>query len=120
VDNGGWFTDPPDSANAKTIRNYINDAVCPPLSIGDIINLQNGNDTFCLQDVAAKLEVNGGSWTVALPVVNTSKFNQSEAIADFVPCTITSVASNGNPKEFASALPGGGKAGTLAPPKLVQ
>jgi Flp pilus assembly protein TadG len=130
VDNGGWFTDPPDSANAKTLRNYINDASCPPLSIGDLINLQNGNDTSVLQDLAAKLEANGGSWTVALPVVNTSKFNQSEAIADFVPFRITKVDDSGNPKgvtgtvlaaaEFATALPGGGKAGTLAPPKLVN
>jgi Flp pilus assembly protein TadG len=130
VDNGGWFTDPPDSANAKTLRNYINDAACPPLSVGDLINLQNGNDASVLQDLAAKLEVNGGSWTVALPVVNTSKFNQSENIAAFVPVKITKVDDKGNPKgvtctvlaaaEFATALPGGGKAGTLAPPKLVQ
>jgi hypothetical protein len=130
VDNGGWFTDPPDSANAKTIRNYINDAICPPLSVGDLINLQNGNDTACLQDLAAKLEANGGSWIVALPVVNTSKFNQSEHITDFVPFKITKVDDKATPKgvtgtvmaaaEFASALPGGGKAGTLAPPKLVQ
>lgn len=130
VDNAGWFTDPPDTANAKTIRDYINDAACPPLNIGDIINLQNGNDTSALQDLAAKLEASGGSWIVSLPVVATDKFNQSEPITDFVPFKITKVDSAGNPKgvtgdvltlaEFASALPGGGKAGTMAPPKLVQ
>jgi Flp pilus assembly protein TadG len=129
-DNAGWFTDPPDTANAKTIRNYINDAACPPLCEGDIINLQNGNDTSCLQDLAAKLAENGGTWIVALPTVATDKFNQSEPIWHFAPFKITEVKSSGTPKgvtgrvltaaEFASALPGGGKAGTLAPPKLVQ
>lgn len=129
-DNAGWFTDPPDTANAKTIKDYIDNAACPPLCIGDIINLQNGNDTTCLQDLAAKLAENAGCWIVSLPVVATDKFNQSEPIMDFVPFKITKVDSSGTPKgvtgtvltaaEFASALPGGGKAGTLAPPKLVQ
>jgi Flp pilus assembly protein TadG len=129
-DNAGWFTDPPDTANAKTIRNYINDAACPPLCEGDIINLQNGNDTSCLQDLATKLAENEGNWIVSLPTVATDKFNQSEPIWHFAPFKITEVKSTGNPKgvtgtvltaaEFASALPGGGKAGTLAPPKLVQ
>jgi len=129
-DNAGWFTDPPDTANAATIRDYINNAACPPLCEGDIINLQNGTDTSCLQDLAHELAEQGGSWIVSLPTVATDKFNQSEPIWHFAPFMITAVKSTGSPKgvtgrvltakEFASALPGGGKAGTLAPPKLVQ
>jgi Flp pilus assembly protein TadG len=129
LDNAGWFTDPPDTANARTLRDYINNAACPPLSIGDIINLQNGNDSSCLQDLADRLAEQGGAWIVSLPVVDTDRFNQSEPIINFVPFKITGVDSTGNPKgvtgdvltaaEFASALPGGGKFGTLAPPKLV-
>jgi Flp pilus assembly protein TadG len=130
VDNAGWFTDPPDTASARNIRDYIDNAACPPLSIGDIINLQNGNDASCLQDLKRKLEDNGGTWIVSLPVVATDRFNQDEPIAAFVPFKITHVDPTGSPKgvtgdvmtaaEFASAMPGGGKAGTLAPPKLVQ
>ena len=129
-DNAGWFTDPPDTADAKTIRDYIDNASCPSLAINDIINLQNGNDASCLQDLAAKLAENGGTWLVCLPVVDTNTFNQSNPITDFVGFTITQVQATGTPKgvtgtvmsmaEFANALPGGGKEGALAPPKLVQ
>jgi Flp pilus assembly protein TadG len=130
-DNGGWFADTPDRASASTFRNYINNAACPPLHIGDIINLQNGNDTSCLQDLSAKLdEQASGYLDTLLPVVNTDKFNQSEPIMAFVPFRITAVQDHGNPKgvtgtvislaEMQSALPGGGNYGGLAPPKLVQ
>ena len=64
-----------------------------------------------------------------LPVVEANKFNQTEPIKDFVPFRITSVNLE-SPKgiygvvlslvEMQSALPGGGKVGGLAPPKLVQ
>ena len=48
LDNGGWFADPPDRASAQTFYDYITNATCPPLSIGDIINLQNGLDASVL------------------------------------------------------------------------
>ena len=65
-----------------------------------------------------------------LPVVDTPRFNHEDQIDSFVPVKITEVKTYGNPKyvkgtvltmaEAASALPGGGKFGALAPPKLVQ
>ena len=133
-DNAGWFTDPPDTANARTIRDYINNAACDPLHIGDIINLQNGNDASCLQDLRNKLAAvvaAGGNWVVCLPVVNVDRFNQDTPIANFVSFKITQVTTTGSDKgvmgdvlglcEFQNALPGGGNAGgALAPPKLVQ
>jgi Flp pilus assembly protein TadG len=133
-DNAGWFTDPPDSASAKTIKDYIDNAACDPLHIGDIINLQNGNDASCLQDLKNKLAAvveAGGNWIVCLPVVNTDTFNQDTPIANFVSFKITQVTATGSDKgvtgdvlglcEFQNALPGGGSVGgALAPPKLVQ
>jgi Flp pilus assembly protein TadG len=49
-DNGGWFTVPPDSAAASTLKDYINnpDHLCPALDTGETINLQNGQDTTFL------------------------------------------------------------------------
>lgn len=129
-DNAGWFTDPPDSANASTLRDYINNAACDPLTIGDPINLQNGNDASVLQDLQAKVIANGGSLKVCLPTVLTDKFNQDTPIYDFCGFKITQVVTTGNSKgvygtvlalcEFQNALPGGGNGGALAPPKLVQ
>lgn len=129
-DNGGWFTDPPAPASDRTSRDYINNASCPPLEKYDWINLNNGNDTSCLQDLAAKLLEHAGNWIVCLPVVDTDKFNQSQQITDFVPFKITHVTCTGSNKgitgtvvtfeKFQKALPGEGKVGGLAPPKLVQ
>jgi Flp pilus assembly protein TadG len=135
LDNGGWFADPPDNASAKTFKDYINDASCPPLNIGDIINLQNGLDSSVLSALDAKLQSQPADpdgtrhLDTMLPVVDTDKFNQFESIQDFVPFRITRVDVE-NPKgingtvigltEMQSALPGGGKVGGLAPPKLVQ
>ena len=130
-DNGGWFADPPDKASASTFSNYINNAACPPLQVGDIINLQNSQDTSCLQDLSAKLNQQPGGYPdTLLPVVNTDRFNQNEPIVAFVPFQITAVKDTGNPKGVTgtvisltimqSALPGGGTYGALAPPKLVQ
>jgi hypothetical protein len=105
------------------------------LNIGDIINLQNGLDSSVLSTLEAKLlaqpaDADGTRHLDAmLPVVDTDRFNQFEAIRDFVPFRITSVSVE-TPKgingtvialaEVQSALPGGGKTGPLAPPKLVQ
>jgi Flp pilus assembly protein TadG len=131
-DNGGWFANPPDNANAVTFRDYINNASCPPLHVGDIINLQNGNDTTCLNELSAKLaQQPEGFLDTLLPVVDASTFNQNEPVVGFVPFRITGVLNSGSPKgvwgtvisltEMQSALPGGGgKYGGLAPPKLVQ
>jgi Flp pilus assembly protein TadG len=131
TDNGGWFTDPPDSANASTLRDYITNDSCPPLNIGDIINLNNGNDTSVLQLMHDMLHLHNFAWDTLLPVVNTDRFNQSEPITAFVPFRIFWVDDSGGTKgvwgtvislaEMATALPGGGtNYGALAPPKLVQ
>jgi hypothetical protein len=129
-DNGGWFALDPDSASASTFRNYIRNDACPPLHIGDTIDLQNGCDTSALQLLADELINYPGGWVVLLPVVDTPKFNHEDQIDAFVPLKITEVKTSGNPKyvkgtvltmaQAASALPGGGKFGAMAPPKLVQ
>jgi len=130
VDNGGWFANPPDGANARTFRDYINYGTCPPLKVGDIISLQNGQDTSVLQDLQAKLVEHGGQWDTFLPVVNTDTFNQSQPIAAFLPFRITEVRDTTSNKgvggnvlglaESASSEPGGQNCGLLAPPKAVN
>jgi Flp pilus assembly protein TadG len=130
-DNGGWFADPTDQASAATFKDYINNAACSPLKIGDIINLQNGQDTSCLNELKDKLNLQSTkTLNVLLPVVDTDKFNQCQPIVAFVPFQISEVLTGGNPKgvngtvmsmgEMDSALPGGSNYGALAPPKLVQ
>lgn len=130
MDNGGWFANPPDGANARTFRDYINYGTCPPLKVGDIISLQNGEDASVLQDLQAKLAEHGGQWDTFLPVVNTDTFNQSQPIAAFLPFRITEVKDTSSSKgvggnvlglaESASAQPGGQNCGLLAPPKAVN
>jgi Flp pilus assembly protein TadG len=129
-DNAGWFAKDPDGANAKTFKDYIVNDSCPPLNIGDTIDLQNGCDTTDLQAMEDELANHPDGWVVILPVVDTPKFNHSDQIDSFVPVKITEIKQNGNPKyvkgiiltmaESASALPGGGNFGALAPPKLVE
>jgi len=135
VDDGGWFTDPPDPASAKTLKNYINNDSVPPLEIGEIINLNNGNDTSVLQLLADKLAAHGGTWDVVLPVVTTGKFNQSWPIFSFVGFEITDVVATGSSKGVWGKVLGltfttngdpGGQGignpnnGVLSTPKLVQ
>jgi Flp pilus assembly protein TadG len=129
-DNGGWFAVPPDPSSARTFRDYINNDDCPPLNIGDTIDLQNGCDTSDLEVLANELATHPDGWIVFLPVVDTPKFDHSDQIDAFVPVKITEIKKTGDPKyvkgevltmaEASSALPGGGKVGALAPPKLVQ
>jgi Flp pilus assembly protein TadG len=130
LDNGGWFTETSDSANAATFKDYIENASCPPLKVGDIINLQNGNDTTTLQLMKDTLALHTNGWYVMLPVVNTSSFNHAEPIMAFVPFKITEINDTSNPKgvtgtvvslaEVPTALPGGTNYGALAPPKIVH
>jgi Flp pilus assembly protein TadG len=130
LDTGGWFADPPQSANARTFRDYVENGSCPPLRVGDIINLQNGQDTSVLQALQQKLTEHGGTWDTFLPVVDTDRFNQSEPIVAFVPFRITEVIDTGGRKGitgtvlglaiFSGAEPGGtDNLGLLSPPKAV-
>ena len=114
---------PPDKASAKTFKDYIDDAACPPLNIGDIINLQNGLDTSVLSALDDKLQAqpadsDGNRYLdTMLPVVDTDKFNQFETIKILSPSG--SQALFDTPKgihgtvialaELQSALPGGGR-----------
>lgn len=128
LDNGGWFADPPDGANARTFRDYIINDSCPPLQVGDIINVQNGQDASVLMTLLAELALHPGGWNVFLPVVDTEQFNQSEPIVAFVPFKITQVDHQDGVTgtvlgmgEASTALPGGNvSCGTLAPPKAVN
>jgi len=129
-DNGGWFAKDPDGANAKTFKDYIDNASCPPLNIGDTIDLENGDVTTALDHLSTAFDALDHNWIVFLPVVDTPKFNHEDKIESFVPIQILEIKKDGDPKyvkgkvltvaEVASALPGGGKMGVLAPPKLVQ
>jgi Flp pilus assembly protein TadG len=137
-DNGGWFTVPPDSAAASTLKDYIDNPnhLCPGLEIGEPINVQNGQDTTflkALEDLwnAQIPDPDTGikSLDCILPVVNTDSFNQTEDITGFVPFRIQEIKDTGNHKmvrglvlldgEAQTGLPGGAKFGALAPPKLV-
>ncbi len=129
-DNGGWFAAEPDNVNAKTIKDYIRNESCPPLHVGDTIDLTNGTVDSALQALKDELAKHPDGWNVFLPVVDTPKFNHEDQIDAFVSARIIEVKDDANPKyvkcmiltmaEAASALPGGGKSGALAPPKLVQ
>jgi Flp pilus assembly protein TadG len=131
MDNGGWFADPPDKASAATFRDYIENGSCPPLRIGDLINLQNGNDASVLHDLQAQLNAHGGTWDTYLPVVNTDRFNHAEPIIAFVPFRITEVVDTANSKGvrgtvlgtaiFSNAEPGSDtNAGLLSTPRSVN
>jgi len=132
TDNGGWFVVPPDSAAAATLKDYINKYNCPPLSEGDIINLQNGADASviaAIKDVFVN-QHGGTTWCTVVPTVITPKFGQSQPIETFVGLEIDFVLNTTSDKQVhgklvkladvSSGLPGGGKSGALAPPKLVQ
>jgi hypothetical protein len=129
ADNGGWFSIAPGSASASTFNKDINNDSIPTLNMGEIINLQNGVDASVLQNIETHLESYGGTWDTFLPVVNTDKFNQSQAITGFVPFQVTSVITTGSNKvvngivlgldESATAQLGGANFGLLAPVKLV-
>jgi hypothetical protein len=130
TDNAGWFVKYPDSANAATLKDYINKGTCPSLQIGDIINLQNGADASVMDAIKDDLAHNGPI-DCLLPVVDTCKFGQDEAVVDFASVRITKVTSTGGDKrvegfviplaENSSALPGGSSnKGGLSTAKLVS
>ena len=129
TDNGGWFAIEV-NANASTLKDYIANDSCPAMSIGDTLNLNNGQVDAALKLLAEELLTHPDGWVVLLPEVSTPKYNQTDQIEAFVPIKITKVEPTGGDKyirgtllhmaEAAAALPGGGKSGALAPPKLVQ
>jgi Flp pilus assembly protein TadG len=131
LDEGGWFAAPPHRANAATFRDYIRNESCPPLHIGDIVNLQNGVDAAALHLLKDELDAHSGQWDTFLPTVDTDKFIQSEPIVGFVPFRISAVKDTGNPKyvegtvmglgQAPTGLPGGAtNTGTLAPLKSIK
>ncbi|MFH1596235.1 MAG: TadG family pilus assembly protein [Pseudomonadota bacterium] len=131
TDNAGWFVLPPDSASAATLKDYVNRDNCPPLKIGDIINLQNGADASVLAAIKDELNTyHPNGWDTFLPVVDTPKPNQQQPVVAFVPFRITLVVNTTSAKrvegyvlnilDMPSALPGGPNYGALAPPKAVR
>jgi Flp pilus assembly protein TadG len=130
LDDGGWFADPPASASAKTFRDYIDNASCPPLNVGDLINLQNGNDSGVLNDLANKLADRNGNWLTFLPIVDCDRFNGNEPIIGFCPFNITNVDSTSQNKgvygtvmgvsQSDTADPGGENYGVLSVPRAVN
>ena len=136
TDNAGWFVVPPDSAAAATLKAYINKKVCPPLKIGDLINLQNGADASvisALKDEFDTYHAADGYWDTCIPLVETAKFGQTEPIVGFVAFRITKIVNTTDDKrvegtvlqliDSPAAMPGpAGKeyGGVLAPPKAVQ
>lgn len=131
VNSGGWFANPPDKIGAKTFKDYIMNASCPPLQVGDVISLQNGEDASCFDALKNEKLKHGEFWDIFLPVVNTDQFNHPEPIIAFVPFRITQVVDTGSAKgitgqviglaECGAALPGSDvNYGVLAPPKAVN
>jgi len=131
MQTGGWFADPPDKANAATFKDYIVNDSCPPLHVGDILKLQNGQDASVMKALKDELQQHPGGWDTFLPVVNTPQFTQEHPIVAFVPLRITHVQDTGNNKgltgtvlglsECGAALPGSDvNCGVLAPPKAVE
>jgi Flp pilus assembly protein TadG len=131
VNSGGWFANPPDKIGAKTFKDYIMNASCPPLQVGDVISLQNGEDATCFDALKNEKLKRGEFWDTFLPVVNTDQFNHPEPIMAFVPFRITQVVDTGSAKgitgkiiglaECGAALPGSDvNCGVLAPPKAVN
>jgi hypothetical protein len=122
-DTGCWFSKPPDSASASNFKNYINNGSCPPLNVGDTINLQNGVDTSALHDLKSQLINHGGTWDCWLPLVETCKFNQQQDIWGFINFRMTEVDDKGKDKyvkgtamglwEAPGTIPGGANNGGL-------
>jgi len=131
-DNAGWFVVPPDSAAAATLKDYINKYSCTALNEGDPINLQNGADASVIAAIQDEFNnYHGGTtWTVVVPTVLIPKFGQTQPIETFVGLEIDYVLNTTSDKQvrghlvkladISTGLPGGGKGGALAPPKLVQ
>jgi Flp pilus assembly protein TadG len=133
-DNAGWFVVPPDSASASQLKDYVNNTdYCSTVAIDTIINLQNGADASvmaAINDKFIQCKDTDGTWTVSVPTVNTIKFLQNESVTNFVGLKITKVITTTNDKQVyghlvkmaavPKGLPGGGKGGVLAFPKLVQ
>jgi Flp pilus assembly protein TadG len=62
------------------------------IKIGDNIMLKNGVATSVLKETANQFyNVHNGDWTVCVPVVNTSQFNQNKEVRGFVAFEITEV-----------------------------
>jgi Flp pilus assembly protein TadG len=130
TDDGGWFVVPPAAASAATLRDYVKDYSCPALWKGKDINLNNGADASVIAAIYDQFASHNGNWVVVLPTVITPKYNQTQKIQNFVGLIITQVVKTTSDKriegtlvklcDIANGLPGGGKGGVLAPPKLVQ
>jgi Flp pilus assembly protein TadG len=133
-DNAGWFVVPPDSASAAQLKDYvINSDYCSTVAIDTVINLQNGADASvmaAINDKFIQCKMADGTWTVSVPTVNTIKFLQNEKVTNFVGLKITKVITTTDDKQVyghlvkmsavPKGLPGGGKGGVLAFPKLVR
>ena len=125
IDGGGWYAKVPTSANNSTITGYLSDpGTIPGLKQGDMVNLNNGD----FGDVLHLLSTSWIGKTVWMPVVDTSKFNQSGPVLGFTSVTILKVGTQGgnkyveveaNPMQDvpdSQASPGGSNFGLLAPP----
>jgi hypothetical protein len=131
VDNGGWFVPSGYSANANSLKKFINQSPpMPAIQMGDAINLNNGTVASALKALGSQLATHNNNWQVWLPVVATTKFNHSDQIGGFVGFNITQVQATGSPKYIRgkimalSTAPGAGPGGInlnlLLPVKLVN
>jgi hypothetical protein len=100
-DTGCWHTFKHPYPDADYIEDLVtgdwrnNDGVDPQdldLKVGDNIMLKNGVATSVLKETANQFyNVHNGDWTVCLPVVNTTQFNQNKEVRGFVAFEITEV-----------------------------
>lgn len=125
-DTSGWFGVP--KVNTAVLNDYINNGTCPPLNVGDKINLLNGNTSAC-KTLLTEFNANqtGGYWDVNIPVVDYTKFNDNSAPIDsFIKFRITKVNAKtvegkilGLGLTSSGAIGGGSKSGLLTTPRLV-
>ncbi len=123
VDNAGWFTVPPDSANAKDCKDMVKgDKEIPFLYGGQEINLNNGQITACQWEIYYRFQecfesvcpdcCNQSSpsynpdCVVSLPIIDCDNtINQQGDILLFASLCITNViAEPANEAEIAATL----------------
>ncbi|MGH7773334.1 MAG: hypothetical protein ACREQA_14000, partial [Candidatus Binatia bacterium] len=122
------------NASADELKNLVeNPGSIPCLTLGDPIELANGQDNSVMEKIKNAFNRNKKSmdldndpatppvpaWPVIIPVVSTSfNPNQTSPIVAFVWLAITDVDHTGNPKTITGTFAGGDPTLGWCPPHL--